>query len=125
MNNKNNEAERNGKSYPPRPQQGDRFGIRSCGCPIPKDYPKIDIHNNKCKRRRWLEGPPVGNKGEIPKVYPSGRKLSGSDAPRTVTPTHHNSKQWFFGHDYSAFVDPKGSVWLAMAKRFDKRFNKP
>ena len=108
---------------PPAPQ-GDRFEIRWCGCPIPKDYPKIDIHNSRCKRRSWLEGPTAGMKGEIPKVAPSGRKLSGSDALGTVTPTHQ-SKQWFFGHDYSAFVDPKGSVWLAMAKRFDNKYLKP
>ena len=124
INDKNKIREADVKSYPPRPQQGDRFGSRWCGCPIPKDYPKIDIHNSKCKRRSWLEGPTVGKKGEIPKVYPSGRKLSGSDAPRTVTPTHQNSKQWFFGHDYEWFVDPKGSVWIAMAKRFDEKYHK-
>jgi hypothetical protein len=104
--------------------QGDRFEIRWCGCPKPKDYPNIDIHNSKCKRRSRLQGPTVGIRDVVPKVGPSGRQLSRSDAPRTVTPTHQ-SKQWFFGHDYSAFVDPGGSVWLAMAKRFDKRYNKP
>ena len=120
MNNKNNEAERNGKSYPPRPQQGDRFGIRSCGCPTPKDYPKIDIHNSKCKRRRWLKEPSVGIKAEIPKVGPSGRQLSGSDAPRTVTPTH----QTFFSHEYTHLIVEQNNVWIAMAKRFDKKYNK-
>ena len=99
---------------------------RECGCPIPKDYPKIDIHNSRCKRRRWLEGPSAGNKGEIPKVYPSGRKVRRGDGPPRLTPIHQtNSKQWFFGHDYDGFVDPRGNVWIAMAKRFDKRYNKP
>jgi hypothetical protein len=122
------DAKRLTSSIPRTPGRGkNEIGdepVRWCGCPTPKDYPKIDIHNSKCKRRGQLEGLTVGKMGEIPKVYPSGRKLPGSDAPRTVTPTHQ-SKQWFFGHDYSAFVDPGGSVWLAMAKRFDKRYNKP
>jgi hypothetical protein len=98
---------------------------RLCGCPYPKDYPNIDIHNSKCKRRRWLEGPSVGNKGEIPKVYPSGRKVRRGDGPPRLTPIHQNSKQWFFGHDYSDFVHPGGNVWLAMAKRFDNKYHKP
>ena len=97
---------------------------RKCGCPFPKDYPNIDIHNSKCKRRRRLEGPPVGNKGEIPKVYPSGRKVRRGDGPPRLTPIHQNSKQWFFNHDYLDFVDPKGSVWVAMAKRFDAKRHK-
>jgi hypothetical protein len=122
------DAKRLTSSIPLVPGRGkNEFGdepIRWCGCKIPKDYPKIDIHNSRCKRRRQLEGLSVGNKGEIPKVYPSGRKLPGSDAPRAVTPTHQ-TKQWFFGHDYSAFVNPKGSVWLAMAKRFDNKYHKP
>ena len=122
------DAKRLVSSIPLAPGRGkNEFGdepIRWCGCLTPKDYPKIDIHNSKCKRRSWLEGPTVGNKGEIPKVGLSGRKLTGSDAPGTVTPTHQNSKQWFFGHDYSALLDPKTSVWLAMAKRFDAKHNK-
>ena len=93
---------------------------RECGCPIPKDYPKIDIHNSKCRRRSWLEGLTVGNKGEIPKVYPSGRKLSGSDAPGSITPTH----QTFFSHEYTHLIVEQNNVWIAMAKRFDKKYNK-
>lgn len=120
MNDKKKIREADVKSYPPRPQQGDRFGSRWCGCPIPKDYPKIDIHNSKCKRRSWLEGSTVGKKGEIPKVAPSGRKLSGSDAPGSVTPTH----QTFFSHEYTHLLLKQNSVWLAMAKRFDDKHHK-
>ena len=118
------EAKRLTSSIPLAPGRGkNEFGdepIRWCGCKIPKDYPKIDIHNSRCKRRRQLEGLSVGNKGEIPKVAPSGRKLSGSDAPRTVTPTH----QSFFNHDYDGLIIQKNSVWIAMAKRFDEKHNK-
>ena len=120
MNNNKKIREADGESYPPRSRQGVDSGIRFCGCPYPKDYPKIDIHNSKCKRRRLLEGQPVANKGEIPKVAPSGRKLSGIDAPRSVTPTH----QTFFSHEYTHLIVEQNSVWLSMAKRFDKKHNK-
>ena len=124
MNKKNKIREADEESYPPRSRQGVDSGIRWCGCPTPKDYPKIDIHNSKCRRRSRLEGPTVGNKG-VPKVYPSGRKVRRGDGPPRLTPIHQNSKQWFFGHDYGNFVDPKGNVWLAMAKRFDNKYHKP
>jgi len=104
---------------PPAPQ-GDRFGIRKCGCPTPKDYPKIDIHGPACKRRGWLEGPAAGKMGTKPKVAPSGRQLSGSDAPRTITPTH----QTFFSHTYTDLIVEQNNVWLAFAKRFDAKHNK-
>jgi len=118
--NKKNRAERSGEedSIPPAPQ-GDK-STRWCGCPKPRDYPKIDIHGPTCLRRGWTKEPSVGNKGEIPKAAPSGRKLSGSDAPRTITPTH----QTFFSHDYSDLLVDKKNVWLAFAKRFDEKYNK-
>ena len=62
----------------------------------------------------------MANKGEIPKVYPSGRKLVRSDAPHPVTPTH----QTFFNHDFSDLIVEKNSVWIAFAKRFDDKYNK-
>ncbi len=121
---KNNGAKRNGKFYPPAPQ-GDAFPIRWCGCKIPKDYPKVDIHLSTCKRRRWLKDPSVGNKGEIPKVYPSGRKVRRGDGPSRLTPIHqHDSKQWFFNHAYDGIIDHKTNVWLAFAKRYDAKHNK-
>jgi hypothetical protein len=99
--------------------------VRWCGCKIPKDYPKIDIHNSSCKRRRWLKEPPVGKRGEIPKVYPSGRKVRRGDGPPRLTPIHQiKSKQWFFNHDYDGLIDHKTNVWLAFAKRYDAKHNK-
>ena len=59
-------------------------------------------------------------KSGVPKVGPSGRKLSRSDAPGSVTPTH----QTFFSHEYTHLIVKQNSVWLAMAKRFDDRYNK-
>ena len=94
---------------------------RECGCPFPKDYPNIDIHIKTCKYRRRTKDPSVDNSGEIPKVGPSGRNLSRSDAPGTVTPTH----QTFFSHEYTHLIlKEQGSVWIAMAKRFDAKYNK-
>ena len=123
MDKENKEAKRLTNPIPRTPSRGkDEFGdepSRWCGCPIPRDYPKIDIHNSGCKRRRWLKDPSVGNTG-VPKVYLSGRKLSGSDAPRSVTPTH----QTFFSHEYTHLLLEQNSVWLAMAKRFDEKHHK-
>ena len=92
---------------------------RECGCPFPKDYPNIDIHISTCKYRRRLKEPAV-DIGDVPKVYPSGRKLSRSDAPGIATPTH----QTFFNHDHSDLIIEKNNVWLAFAKRFDLKHNK-
>lgn len=118
------DAKRLTSSIPRIPDRGkNEMGdepIRWCGCPTPKDYPKIDIHNSRCKRRSQLEGLAAGNKGEIPKVAPSGRKLSRSDAPGTVTLTH----QSFFSHEYTHLLLKQNSVWLAMAKRFDEKHHK-
>ena len=62
----------------------------------------------------------MGNKGEIPKVAPSGRKLVRSDAPDPVTPTH----QTFFSHEYTHLIMKDNNVWNAFAKRFDIKYNK-
>ena len=112
-------ARRPKNPIPPAPSRGIDSG-RECGCPFPKDYPNIDIHIKTCKYRRRTKEPSVGQKEEIPKVYPSGRKLSRSDATGLVTPTH----QTFFSHEYTHLLIHQNNVWLAMAKRFDAKHNK-
>ncbi len=92
---------------------------RECGCPFPKDYPNIDIHISTCKYRRQPKDLSVATREKYRKSA-SGRKLVGSDAPNPVTPTH----QTFFSHEYTHLLVKQNSVWIAMAKRFDAKYNK-
>ena len=82
-------------------------------------------HHGWCIRYRGLKEPVAGKKGEIPNVYPSGRKVRRGDGPPRLTPIHQlNSKQWFFNHDYDGIIDHRTNVWLAFAKRYDEKHNK-
>jgi hypothetical protein len=92
---------------------------RWCGCPVPNDYPSIDIHTSKClrlniiaKERSRLKGPAMGKTGHIPK---DESQALGSDATHEPTPTH----QSYFRLDGSLIKNLRGTknAWRAFDNR--------